>query len=187
MTKLLKFSRARETARNHDKPDRRFRLTKILVPVDFSGGAKDALLYASAFARHFGASLTLLHVIKPVCEIDFGYGSVVQRCQSQAEVDHFKAKLKALGKRWGRLRCKPRTLVRIGTAENEIVTTARQLEMDLIIMGTRSAWPGAGTPTRSTAEQVLSCAPCPVLILRNKEPTCVNRRKSRRLCLQKST
>jgi nucleotide-binding universal stress UspA family protein len=100
-------------------------------------------------------------------------------------VDHFKAKLKAVGKRWGRLRCKLRTLVRIGTAENEIVAVARQLEVDLIIMGVRSAWPEAGTPTRSTAEQVLRCAPCPVLILRNKEPTFVNRRKSRRLCLQK--
>src|SRR5262249_5287841 len=42
-----------------------FRLKKILVPLDFSDCSKKALQYAIAFARQFGAELTLLHVVEP--------------------------------------------------------------------------------------------------------------------------
>ena len=186
MTKLLKLSGVSATARNLTKPERRLRLTKLLVPVDFSAGAKDALRYAGAFARQLGASLTLLHVIKPICEIDFGYGSVVRHCQNRAVVENAKARLNGLGRRLAGLRFKPRTLVRIGTAESEIVAAARQLEIDLIIMGTRGGWHPPGTPTSSTAEQVLRCAPCPVLIVGTKSQLGVSTRKSRQPCLQKS-
>jgi nucleotide-binding universal stress UspA family protein len=181
MTKLLKLSRVSATARSLAKLDGRLRLTHLLVPVDFSAGTKDVICYAAAFARRFGASLTLLHVIKPICEIDFGYGSVVRRCQSQALVDHIKARLNTLGKRWSGLRFKPQALVRTGSAENEIVAAARQLETDLIIMGTRGVWHPPGTPNSSIAEQVIHCAPCPVLIVRNKDRAWVSNRKSRQL------
>lgn len=162
-----------------------FLLTRLLVPVDFSPAAKNALGYAGALARRFGASLTLMHVIKPICEIDFGYGSVVRHCQSQAVMNQAKARLNALGRRWAGSRGKPRALVLTGTAESEIVSAARQLDADLIVMGTGNAWPGK--PLSRVAEQVLRCAPCPVLMVGNQAPAWVRRRKSRPQCLQKAT
>src|SRR6266540_2636299 len=40
-----------------------FKLTKILVPIDFSDCSKKALQYAVPFAKQFGATITLLHVV----------------------------------------------------------------------------------------------------------------------------
>jgi nucleotide-binding universal stress UspA family protein len=95
----LKFTRASSSKRNLLPPDNPFRFTRLLVPVDFSAEAKNALRYDGALARKLAASLTLLHVVKPICEIDFGYGAVVRRCQNQAEVKNARARLSALGKR----------------------------------------------------------------------------------------
>lgn len=185
MTKILKVPRLSANARNLRKPDPRLRLRKLLVPVDFSPGTKDTLRYAAAFVRHFGASLTLLHVMKPICEIDFGYGSVARRCQSRAVVDRVKARLSALGKRWAGFGCKPRALVRTGIAEIEIAAAARQLQTDLIIMAPRGAWNPPGTPASSIAEQVVRCAPCAVLIVQTKAPVSARTRNPRQSCLQK--
>src|SRR6266567_375548 len=41
-----------------------FKLTKILVPIDFSDCSKKALQYAVPFAKQFGATITLLHVVQ---------------------------------------------------------------------------------------------------------------------------
>jgi hypothetical protein len=52
----------------------RFRIGRILVPMDFSEHSRKALRYARPFAEQFGANLTLLHVIEPVVlPTDFGY------------------------------------------------------------------------------------------------------------------
>jgi nucleotide-binding universal stress UspA family protein len=161
----LKLRTPSATARKPPRSDRRLRLTKLLVPVGFSAGANHALQYAADFARQFGASLTLLHVVTPICDIDFGYGSVVRHCQNRAVLENAKSRLSALGKGLAGLRTKPRTLVRTGTVESEIVAAARQLETDLIVMGTRGRWHSAETPRVGTAEKVLRCAPCPVLVI----------------------
>src|SRR5690349_18668019 len=51
---------------------------QILVPVDFSEFSEKALKYASNVAAHFGASVTLIHVIQPVVyPADFGYPPTV--------------------------------------------------------------------------------------------------------------
>ena len=181
----LKLSRVSSHTWNPSRPDQPLRLTKLLVPVDFSAGAKNALRYAGAFARQFGASLTLLHVVKPICEIDFGYGSIIRRCQNTVVVRNAKARLRALGKKLASPRPRPRAIVRTGTAANQIVESARQLEMDLIIMGTRGDWHPTGAPLASTAEKVVRCAPCPVLIVRNNQNVLGCHRKPRQSCQQK--
>jgi nucleotide-binding universal stress UspA family protein len=38
---------------------------RILAPVDFSESMPGTLQCAAAFAREFGAAITLLHVVKP--------------------------------------------------------------------------------------------------------------------------
>src|SRR5256885_14603057 len=40
-----------------------FSLKDILVPIDFSDCSKKALRYAVPFAKQFGATITLLHVV----------------------------------------------------------------------------------------------------------------------------
>jgi universal stress protein A len=155
------------------------RLAKLLVPVDFSVESKNALRYAGAFAHHFGASLTLLHVLAPiVCTADFGYGPVTTCRPDQEALKKARARLRTLGKKIGVPQAKPLVLVRTGTAETEIVEAARELETDLIIMGTRGNCQPPQPATSNTAESVLRDAPCPVLLVRKKEHEFVSCRKS---------
>src|ERR1700722_9319901 len=41
-------------------------LRRILVPIDFSKNARQALRYAIPLAAQFGARITLLHIVEPV-------------------------------------------------------------------------------------------------------------------------
>ncbi|MBH0187197.1 MAG: universal stress protein [Nitrospira sp.] len=57
-------------------------LHRILVPIDFSDCALDALEYAALVAQRAQASLTLLHVLEPVAYgLDFTFPHVVKREQ----------------------------------------------------------------------------------------------------------
>jgi nucleotide-binding universal stress UspA family protein len=156
------------------------RLTRILIPVDFSAESKNAIRYAGAFARQFGASVTLLHVVEPiVCSTDFGYGPVTRYSPNKDLLRKAKTRLNLLTKRLAVSRLKTSVILRTGVAETEIVAAARDLESDLIVMGTRGDCVAGQTTTGSTAEQVVRHAPCPVFIVRKKEHEFVSSRKSR--------
>lgn len=72
-------------------------ISKILMPVDFSPRAEEAVRYAGSLARRFHAELILLHVIEPL-HIDFAMaelpGSIerfatAQRERVQIRLEHF--------------------------------------------------------------------------------------------------
>ena len=46
--------------------DRPVVIRRILVPIDFSECSLDALEYATQFAKHMGAAVTILHTLEPV-------------------------------------------------------------------------------------------------------------------------
>src|SRR5438874_698394 len=76
------------------------RLARMLVPVDFSPESKNALRYAAAFARQFGASVTMLHVVEPImCSADFGYGPVSRCSPNKDLLNKANARLNLLTKR----------------------------------------------------------------------------------------
>jgi nucleotide-binding universal stress UspA family protein len=156
----------------------RISLSRILVPIDFSAESRRALEYAGAFASYFGACLTLLHVVDPiVCEADYGYGLIIRQVPNHASLKKAKRRLENLrAKLLGRT-LKVEVLVRTGISESEIVKTARKCEIDLIIMGTHSSAVPSQTPTRSTAENVIRHAPCPVFVVRKTERQFVSFRK----------
>ena len=142
---------------------------RVLVAIDFSEESKKALDYAGAFARQFGASVALVHVVEPIlCSGDYGYGPITNRVPNQALLQKARTRLNVLAKRLAGCPSKPATLVRTGVAAVEIPRAARDLEADLILIGTR----GSGleqTTVASTAERVVRHAPCPVLVVRKKE------------------
>jgi nucleotide-binding universal stress UspA family protein len=145
-------------------------LSKILVPVDFSAESKSAICYASAFAEEFGASLTLLHVVKPmVCTADFGYGPVTRYSPNKDSLRKARTRLNLLSRRMFVSSLKPSTLLRTGTAETEIINAACGLKTDLIVMGTRGNSTGSQDSIESTAHEVVRRAPCPVFIVHKRE------------------
>lgn len=146
------------------------RLRNILVPTDFSRPAQNAFRYALRFGKQFGAEVMLLHVLEKAPPI----GGLVEVPRQIDYLDERLAtaekNLRALsaGSEAGRLP-KIGTTVREGIAEHEIVEAARQLDTDLIVIATHGYTGLKHLLLGSTAEQVVRLAPCPVMVVREKE------------------
>ena len=147
----------------------RFRIGKILVPVDFSEPSQKALHYARPFAEQFGASLTLIHVVEPITyPMDFGYIPLETPDLEQQRLTDLGAKLAKLGK--GLAASVPvESFIRVGRAWKEIVETAKTQGTDLIIVSTHGYTGLQHALLGSVAEKVVRHAPCPVLVVRPEE------------------
>ena len=151
-----------------------FKLTKILVPIDFSDCSKKALQYAVPFAKEFGATITLLHVVHfnyvggpEVGTLDFPLIEGDLRKSAEQELAELAAKEVQLQTVAG-------TLVRFGPAVVEIVGAAKDLESDLIIISTHGRTRLNHVFMGSVAENVIRLAPCPVLVVREHEHEFLN-------------
>jgi nucleotide-binding universal stress UspA family protein len=119
-------------------------------------------------ARRVGSKITLLHVIEPVP----AYSDVVDPVILGSNFWLTKAK-KAFQKlcdedKVGQSLVR-NTLIRDGTPHHEITEAARELGADLIIIATNGRTGLTHVLLGSTAERVVRHAPCPVLVVREKE------------------
>jgi nucleotide-binding universal stress UspA family protein len=145
------------------------RLKQILVPVDFSDCSHKALEYALSFARQFHADITLLHVV----HIDyyaanseyttFDYPELIEEMERAG-----KKQLEALARLIVK-QCPVQTAIQTGHAGSIIVETAKRRGTDLIIISTHGRTGFKRIFLGSTTEYVVRYAPCPVLIVRQKE------------------
>lgn len=139
-----------------------FALRKILVPVDFSECSGKALQYAIPLAKQFGAELTLVHVQHYPYEVV--EAAMFHEAALRAEQNELDSLLQKLGKI-----VPSRSVFRMGKAADEIVEVARETGADLIVLSTHGRSGLAHVLLGSTAERVVRYAPCPVLIVREKE------------------
>jgi nucleotide-binding universal stress UspA family protein len=130
-------------------PEGVWELHSILHPTDFSPEAAAALSHALGLARQHESRLYLLHVPKAGKDWDRGFLQERMRDLVPAEAG---------------LKCEPRAIVETGAPAEAILNVARELAVDLIVMGPkrRSGMPG----TMATTYQVVTGAPCPVLTVR---------------------
>ena len=141
-------------------------LKRILVPVDFSEPSEKALRYAAKFAEQFGADVTLLHVIQPVVyPTDFGYPPTPLDVDESVR-HRIEQRLTELSAQWT---AQGKPLIRFGQPYQEIGLAATELQADLIIIATHGRSGLKHVLLGSTAERVLRHAPCPVLIVRERE------------------
>jgi nucleotide-binding universal stress UspA family protein len=138
-------------------------LERILVATDFSDASSVALGYGRAFARTFGASLHLLHVmenmfLRPVPVDPYQMKAAMMTRLVERLTDEDRASLHATA-----------ILETSDNAAEEIVKYAGAHDIDLIVMGTH----GRGAVERwlvgSVAERVVRTAPCPVLTVKHPE------------------
>lgn len=147
----------------------RFKMRKILVPVDFSNPSQIAIRYARPFAEQFGAALTLLHVIEPVMyPVEFGYMPIEPQEAEEQRIAEIQRRLKQLGKELGAT-VPVQSLVRVGRAWKEVVDTAKAQETDLIVVATHGYTGLQHALLGSVAEKIVRHAPCPVLVVRPEE------------------
>ena len=140
----------------------------ILVPIDFSAYADQALEYAIELAKTLQARLTLLHVIHltPWTMGDMVTtfpGIFLEEVETEAQ-QLMQASL-------GRLRdagLQGETVIVHGVPFQTIIDTAKEKGVDLIIMGTHGRTGLTHVLMGSVAERVVRLAPCPVLVTRGR-------------------
>jgi nucleotide-binding universal stress UspA family protein len=142
----------------------------VLVPTDFSDCSQQAVDYAVQLANTPEATIHLLNVIEPVVyPTDIGIAQVgladlEQELQNSAEEELAKMK-KELEEKG----LKVVTAVRHGRASQCTVEYAKTNDIDIISIGTHGRSGFEHFLFGSTTERVLRQAPCPVLVVRQKE------------------
>ena len=142
---------------------------KILVASDFSPASQKAFEYALRLGQQFGAELQLLHVVEPIMAATFA--GVVPSPPPFSDDEFFIAEkyLDQLAKSARSREVEAKPLVRVGVATHEIVEAAREEDVDLIVIATHGHTGWRHFAIGSTAERVVRAAPCPVLVVREKE------------------
>lgn len=148
------------------------KLKRILVPIDFSDCSKKALQYALPLAKEHSAALTLLYVVPPAYGVA-EYGVVDYAHLESSMIESGKAELAKLVEEIVRGEVAAEALSRVGSPGLEIISAARDLPADLIIIGTHGRTGLKHVLLGSVAEQVVQRAPCPVLVVREREHECI--------------
>lgn len=132
-------------------------IRKILVPIDFSAASERALAHAVPIAKRFHAKITLLYVCQAEFYAnEFAHIPVEESTTSLESIASSKIPPELIGE----------MLVRNGVAADEIVNAAAELGADLVVINTHGRTGLKHMMLGSTAERVVRCAPCPVLVVR---------------------
>jgi universal stress protein A len=147
-----------------------FRIKSILVPVDFSDCSRKALEYAVPLANQHHAAITLLHVVASPVYNTAEYGGGVNYGALESEMrTTAQEKLEALRKQEVGGEIAGDAVVRTGSATAEIIAAAKEMSADLIVISTHGHSGLKHVLLGSVAEHVVRRAPCPVLVVRERE------------------
>lgn len=148
------------------------KIDKILVATDFSEPSGAAVQYGTHFARAYGASLHLLHVVDdlatrsmPLAAPVPNIGALQQEMEREAQrqldrllTDEDRRALRAHA-----------VVLTSSTPAHAILSYARDECVDLVIVGTHGRSGLAQFFMGSVAQHVVRAAPCPVLTIRHPE------------------
>lgn len=142
---------------------------KILLPLDGSGLSESAIPCAGALAQRWGAELLLVSVTEPFVPIGLGPQPNIGLEMQDEVLTSTREYLQSIAS------AQPENLpvttrIVLGSAREELASTAEKESCDLIVMASH----GRSGPARwllgSVAESVLRQATCPVLLLKAPAP-----------------
>ena len=111
----------------------------------------------------------MLHVLEPAISPAFA-DTTAGRAFSKAEIADAEESLRTLVKSVrGAGAAGVRSTIRMGVATHEIVEAAKELDVDLVVIATHGYTGWKHFAIGSTAARVARAAPCPVLVVREKE------------------
>lgn len=132
---------------------------KVLCPIDFSEPSSVALATARELADQYDAELLLIHTVPFPAPNRHNF-------KSEAEAERFEKqeaerKLRQMGAE--------DPIVRIGDAASVIAQTAKERDVDIIVMATHGLTGWRRFLIGSVTNEVLHLAPCPVLTVRRPD------------------
>jgi nucleotide-binding universal stress UspA family protein len=146
-------------------------LEKILVPYDFSSFSTKALNYALKFAEQFNAAVLAVHVVQPIPILPTDVLAAPPIPDTTGDqLPAIDSRLRKLCRRAATTHhLNVTSLVVVGNPYERIVETAASENADLIVIATHGYTGLKHFYMGSTAERVVRHAPCPVLVVRDKE------------------
>ncbi len=150
-------------------------MKKILVPVDFSKPALNAVEVAADIARKTGAQVILLHVIEEIVGDsvkvtgDVGVGKTWEsKVYTVKLVEKAKKQLMKLAEDPRLAGVRTRTELRLGTPYHGMNAIISEQKVDLVVMGTAGRTDLESMIIGSNTEKVVRSARCPVLTVQDK-------------------
>ena len=145
-------------------------VNNILCPTDFSEPSYEALKAADELAVHFSATLHIINTVPlvPIVEAPIGVESTafnVASYQQELEAQAQRSLKNVLEQRITK-GVKVVTEVLIGNAAGEIIRSAADKNMDLIVIATHGLSGWRRFISGSVTEQIVRQASCPVLTIR---------------------
>ena len=163
------------------------RLTRILVPIDFSGASAKQLCYASTIAKVHGAKIVLLHITKPIAfSADFGYGPIDREFTDNTQMRKDRSHLRRSAANHLSPGAIENIIIRSGNASEQIICAAKEVRADLIVLYAHKANDSDSVGSHKTAEQVMRSAQCPVLVVQSHEHDVVQPVRKRRQVLPRT-
>lgn len=139
-------------------------ISTILHPTDFSEESREAFRVACALSRDYGARLVVLHVSTPPVAVFAGDGVTMMPIHPADDREQLWDELRQIKPVNARVAVEHRLLE--GDAATEIVRAAKEIECDMVVMGTHGRSGLGKLLLGSVAEHVLRNATCPVLTIR---------------------
>lgn len=167
----------------------KLKFRRILVPLDFSGFSRQALACAVPLARVYGAKISLVHVVQPqvlIAPIPGGgtYSGAYLPISTDSmtsgvnAVRAAKAQLDKLSTQLLPEELRDRNVVRLGNAAYEVVSAAKSLKADLIVLSAHGQSRLKHMMLGSTAERIVRHASCPVFTVRCQPDSSAGRKLS---------
>jgi universal stress protein A len=138
--------------------------THILLATDFTKSIEYKIKKAQLLAKQHQAKLSMLHIVEAVPESSIGY--MMSPDIQQHLLDEAKQHMRVLATGAGI--AERDCYIEIGSPKNKIVQLAKDLKVDLIIMGSHGRH-GLALLLGSTAASVLHSASCDILVIKAEE------------------
>ena len=142
-------------------------IKKILLPTDFSEGAEAVLSYVLSLAKKYDAHIDILHVIHEFGDMTDFYVPHISYDVMEKEMEEAARKnMESFCRENVEGKAEFEIHTRKGTPFLEIIQAARDLNSDLIVMGTHGRTGIDHILFGSTAEKVVRKSPIPVMTVR---------------------
>jgi nucleotide-binding universal stress UspA family protein len=142
------------------------KIRNVLIPTDFSKTGTLALEHAAFMARICKANLYILHVIE-IAETTYSIYNPAMKIIDLKEIEKFvEQQLNDIAKR---LKKEYAITVNVictrGRATNEIITTIKENNIDIVVMGTHGTSGFNEIFIGSNAHKITTISPCPVITI----------------------
>lgn len=140
-------------------------LRRILVPLDGSSFARQALPYALELATRARAELMLLHTVEPIVET-YGVTYPLTANDAKRHMEEVQKELATLATELSASHIKITPITSLGFVVEDIVNVAAQHTVDLIVMATHGRTGLARWVLGNKSDQVLHATTTPLLLVR---------------------